>query len=195
MILASVSSLTGPSREFTRDSYRTGYSGLGAGAAQWKGTARKNWMGADSASVADYAMCAGRPQAGPSLARVPRTPFVPRSSASRSFARARAARSLRMTSRGRLEKRKKGWRSSWEAWLLEPAICQVFPGRVVLFEQAHLPCTTPTFDLLFPGNRVTNVRELLKVDQPSDVVRSRKAGGEAALVLIHPPDDVVRDAH
>src|SRR5213080_4276645 len=65
-----------------------------------------------------------------------------------------------MTSRGRLEKRKKGWRSSWEAWLLEPAICQVFPGRVVLFEQAHLPCTTPTFDLLFPGKRVTNVREL-----------------------------------
>src|SRR5213082_1570187 len=43
---------------------------------------------------------------------------------------------------------------------LEPAICQVFPGRVVLFEQAHLPCTTPTFDLLFPGKRVTNVREL-----------------------------------
>src|SRR2546430_503052 len=37
------------------------------------------------------------PQAGPSLARVPRPPFVSRSSASRSFARARAARSLRMT--------------------------------------------------------------------------------------------------
>jgi len=33
----------------------------------------------------------GRPPAGPSLARVPRAPFVPRSSASRSFARARAA--------------------------------------------------------------------------------------------------------
>ena len=56
MILASVSSLTGPSREFTRDSYRTGDSGLGAGAAQSKGTVRKNWVGADSARLADCTM-------------------------------------------------------------------------------------------------------------------------------------------
>src|SRR5207302_9177035 len=44
-----------------------------------------------------------RATAGPSLARVPQAPFVPRSSASRSFARARAARSLRMTTPRRFE--------------------------------------------------------------------------------------------
>src|SRR2546430_1479457 len=72
---------------------------------------------------------------------------------------------------------------------------QVLPDGVALFNQADLPGTTPAFDLFFPRNGVTNVRELLKVDQPSDAVLGREAGDEAALVLIHPPDDVVRDSN
>src|SRR5256885_5664815 len=79
--------------------------------------------------------------------------------------------------------------------VLEPPIRQIFPGRVALLNQSDLSGSTPALEGFLAGNRVTNVHELLKVHEPSDVVRRREAGSEAPLVLIHPPGDLVRDAY
>src|SRR5438034_10770240 len=70
---------------------------------------------------------------------------------------------------------------------------QVFPGGVALFNQSDLAGSNPALDLLLAGNGLTNVLQLLEVDQPSDVVLAREPGDQATLVLIHSPHDVVGD--
>src|SRR5207247_8836492 len=70
---------------------------------------------------------------------------------------------------------------------------QVFPGGVDVFNQSDLAGSTPALDLLLAGNGLTNVLQLLEVDQPSDVVLAREPGDQATLVLIHSPHDVVGD--
>ena len=101
------------------------------------------------------------------------------------------------------QKRVRGGKGEWirrsragsaATWLAEPERRQVIPSRVALFDQADLPGATPTFDLFFPGYCVTHVREPFRVDQASDVVSAREAWGQAALVLIDPSDQIVRDA-
>ncbi len=85
-------------------------SGLGR---RWKGTVRKNWVGAGSATLADCTMCAPVGGRVVSLFPSPRRASLS-SKNSRSFARARAARSLRMTSAASPRERKK-WRiREWE---------------------------------------------------------------------------------
>src|SRR5216117_1557953 len=109
----------------------------------------------------------------------------------RAFARARAARSLRMTA-----PRLYGLRieSQWRRRRGEPGLRQVLPCGVLLFDQPHLACANPTLELLFAGDGVANIAKLLEVDQPADPVPARKAGREAALVLLHAPHEVVGDA-
>src|SRR5205814_1684588 len=117
-------------------------------------------------------------------------------STTRSFARARAARSLRMTRRGAPgeERRKRKRMSVWTLWFPEPPVRQVCPGRVVFLNHADLSGTNPPFDLLLAGDGVTNVCELLEVHKPRHAISARESGDEAPLMLIDAPREVVGDA-
>src|SRR5213592_1455261 len=77
--------------------------------------------------------------------------------------------------------------------LPDPAMRQVLPGGVALFNELDLSGADPALDLLLAGNSGTNLRERFEIDQPSDVVLAREPGDQATLVLIHSSHDVVGD--
>src|SRR5207249_5585738 len=52
----------------------------------------------------------------------------------------------------------------------------------------------PALDLLLAGNGVTNVRELLEVHEPGDVIPACEARGQALLVFVDTACEVVGDA-
>src|SRR6266849_5617463 len=135
--------------------------------------------------------------------------------------RARTARSLRMTAPGGYGRRERmrrkerlGFlpfpsRTARERVILsaagakdlvlggayrEPVVRQVLPCGIFLLDQPRLSCANPALELLFAGDGVANITELLEVNQPRDVVLAREASREAALVLINPPHEVVGDA-
>jgi hypothetical protein len=66
---------------------------------------------------------------------------------------------------------------------------QVAPGRIGAIDQSDLLATTPTFQLLFPGNGIGGGVKGHDVDQPTDPVLCRMSNS-AQPMLDQPPAKV-----
>src|SRR5438876_720896 len=54
--------------------------------------------------------------------------------------------------------------------------------------------SNPALELLLPGDGIAHIAKGFEVNEASDMVSTREAGGEAALVLIHASREIVGDA-
>ena len=73
-----------------------------------------------------------------------------------------------------------------ESSLLQNKVIQVFPLRVIFFDQFQLPGPLPLFDLLLSGNGTFSSVMLLKIDQLFDIVFFTKTIKLIVFVLPNP---------
>ena len=77
---------------------------------------------------------------------------------------------------------------------IKPVLAQVFPKRVIVFNQVDLFVTPPALELLLAGDGVVDITEFLVVSQPCDIVLGGELGARLLFVLPHPAFQVVGDA-
>jgi len=75
-----------------------------------------------------------------------------------------------------------GWRKT---------LSKVLPGRITPLNQPYFLHSTPSLNLLFARDRVTNVRKLFAMHQPEDFVSRGKSRDESLPVFNHPALEVV----
>ena len=64
-----------------------------------------------------------------------------------------------------------------------PVLGHIFPCRVVALDQSNTLCTRLALNLLLPGDRISDVLELLVINQPIDLVLLREPFDFSSLVL------------
>jgi hypothetical protein len=80
------------------------------------------------------------------------------------------------------------------AVLFSPTLAQIRPRRVHLLDQPDLFRSAPSFDLLFPANRIIYVLETLKPDEAIAFVVCRKTTTPRLAMFFSAPFDAVRDS-
>lgn len=70
----------------------------------------------------------------------------------------------------------------------------VFPERIILLDQRHLPSPSPILQLLFTSDRGVHVIEHLEVDEAPHAVLRREALEGSGPMLMDAGDEIGRDA-
>ena len=71
---------------------------------------------------------------------------------------------------------------------------EVFPSRVLCFDQRNLLLTQPSFDCFLAGYGMTHILEPLEVYKTMDSIFAGEARQSVVLVLPDSVTDVIRDA-
>src|SRR5438874_4359143 len=74
-------------------------------------------------------------------------------------------------------------------------LVQIFPLRILHFDQFHLPITLPFLKFFFAGNRCSRIIVDFEPNEPCDIVLGREAGDGLYSVLLDPAHDIVCHAH
>jgi hypothetical protein len=68
---------------------------------------------------------------------------------------------------------------------------QVFPARISTFDELNLPAAQPALDFLLTRNRLSDIFDLLEVNQSMNLVLACESRRLAAAMLVNAPQDIV----